>query len=177
VPKAARQRRASFVEFTMTQLMTVLAMLLFFFNYANADVLNIRLASQPTSSAIIIEAQSSFDHPATIYNWSAKSTMYPIINAGLNIECKRLDDNQNCHFRPAQRVMPKFPHEKDTVTATNYIETFTLVPSNKNNSITLGLGSYSIKVVYDTTDLAKYPGGRKLTQLHLESNEIQFTLR
>lgn len=76
-----------------------------------------------------------------------------------------------------ERVIPKFPHKLDNLEVKTYKEELIILPGQNYKPTILKKGDYSLKVVYDTGELRKYPGGKNLTLKKLESNELFFKIK
>jgi hypothetical protein len=158
-------------------LIKLIAVLIFSMPFkALADDFTIKLSSSPSPTEISIEIVLNFDQPTVIYHWSHGKSIYPIMNSGLFVQCHNLDSNQNIAFMPYEKVMPKFPHELDVLKIRKYKENLKIVPGENYHYSSLEKGKYSLKLIYDTEALRKYPGGKELTPMKIESNEIFFEI-
>ena len=143
---------------------------------ALADDFVIKLSSPATPTEISIELVFLFDQPKVIYHWSHGKSIYPILNSGLYVNCRELKTKQEISFMPLEKVLPKMPHELDVLKAKEYKEVLKVVPSQNYNTSPLRKGKYSLKLIYDTKELREYPGGKELTPMKIESNEIFFEI-
>lgn len=143
---------------------------------AQADDFTIELSSSPSPTEISIELSFSFDQPTTIYYWSPRKSIYPILNSGLFVKCHEFDSNQNISFMPHGKIMPKLPHKLHVLKVKDYKEVLKIVPGENYNYTSLKKGKYSVRLIYATEELRKYPGGKELTPIYLESNEITFVI-
>ena len=158
-------------------LIKIVAISIFFLPLsAPADDFTIKLSAPPSPTEISIELSFSFDQPTTIYYWSPRKSIYPILNSGLFIKCHGFDNYQNISFMPHEKVMPKLPHKLDVLKVKDYKEVLKIVPGENYKYSSLKKGKYSFKLVYDTGELRKYLGGNELTPMNLESNEITFEI-
>ena len=141
-----------------------------------ADEFRIRLHSEPLPNKISIELLFKFEKPSIIYHWFPLESMYPIVNGGLFIECYNVEENRKIPFMSYEKPQPKVPHEQDILKTKEYKEVLKIAPGENYKYSSLKKGRYSLKLIYDTEGLRKYPGGKKLTPIRLESNEIFFEI-
>jgi hypothetical protein len=141
-----------------------------------ADQFRIRLNSEPLPNEISIELILKFDKKSIIYHWSPRKSIYPALNSALIIKCRELKSNQGVLFMPYEKVIPKVPNKLDILETKEYAENLKIVPGEKYKYTSLKKGKYSLKLIYDANELRKYPGGKGLTPIRLESNEIYFEI-
>jgi hypothetical protein len=136
----------------------------------------ITLSSSPLPNEFSIDIKLQFDKPTNIYYWSPGKSIYPLLNCGLFIRCHELGSKQDISFMPYEKLLPKFPDEHDVLNVKEYKEVIKIVPGENYLYTSLKKGRYSIKLIYDTEELRKYPAGKKLTPIKIESNEIFFEI-
>ena len=155
----------------------LVATLIFFLPFnVQADEFKIKMSSSPSPNKISIEIVFNFDQPKVLYHWRHGNSLYPILNSGLFIECRGLESTQDIPFMPFEKVRPKLPHKLDVLKVKDYKEVLKIVPGNNYIYSVLKKGKYSIKLIYDTESLRKYPGGKQLTAMKIESNELIFEI-
>ena len=143
---------------------------------AYAEEFTISLASPATSELVTLNIHFVFDQPTDIYHWRPRQSIYPILNSGLYIECHNVDNGAEVFFMPYEKFLPKLPHKLSILEVSQYQEELKLVPGRNYVYSSLNRGKYSLKLIYDTEQLCKYPGGKDLTLKRIESNEIIFQI-
>ena len=143
---------------------------------AHADEFTISFASPPTPELLTLNLHFIFDQPTVIYHWRPLQSIYPILGSGLYIECHNLDSGAEVFLVPHQKIMPKVPVQRDTLKVSMYQGQLKLVPGRNYVYTKLEKGRYSLKLIYDTEELRKYPGGKEITLKRIESNEITFEI-
>ena len=137
-----------------------------------ADEFTISLASPPLPELVTLNLHLIFDRPTVIYHWKPRQSIYPILGSGLYVESHILDNGDKVFFMPYQKVMPKIPAQRDILKISQYLEELKIIPGRDYVYSKLEKGRYSLKLIYDTELLRKYPGGQELTPKRMESNEI-----
>lgn len=151
----------------------IIAFLIFYLPInVQADDFTIKMSSSPSPNEISIKIEFNFNQPKVIYHWRPANSIYPILNHGLFIECRKLESMQDISFMPFEKVLPKLPHELDMLKVKDYKEVLKIVPGKNYICSVLKKGKYSLKLMYDSESLRKYPGGKQLTSMKIESNEL-----
>lgn len=141
-----------------------------------ADDFMIKLHRSPAPNEILIEVTFKFDKTSVLYHWQSAKSLYPILNRGLFIKCQELETQQDISFLPYEKVLPKLPHELDVLEVTEYKEILKIIPGQNYKIDPLKKGIYTMKMIYNSKELREYPGGKKLTPMDIESNEISFEI-